>query len=209
MNGSERGVDCGGSCTRLCPADFAAPKIQWAYSQRVVQGVYNSIASVENPNPAVEAVALPYVFRLYDDRGVLIAERSGKAFVPAGQKFAVFEGGIATGARIPYRTTFEFGDEPAWRPGAQLSKLRVVSVDATEGANPVAEARIKNEATFAQGPLDAFIILYDAAGNRVAFSKTIADAIPAGATATLSYTWPEAFAKAVVKKEVLLVSRPR
>lgn len=208
QNGSERGVDCGGSCTRLCPADFAAPKIQWAYSQKVVSGVYNSLAYVENPNPSVEATNLDYVFRLYDTSGVLVAERTGSAFVPAGQKLAIFEGGIRTGERIPYRTTFEFTSEPAWRQGAQLSKLRVVSVDASEGVSPRAEARVKNEATFTQGPLDAFIVLYDVNGNRVAFSKTVVDSIAAGQTATLSYTWPEAFLKPIVKKEVLLVAHP-
>ncbi|HEU5114911.1 MAG TPA: hypothetical protein VFT82_04055, partial [Candidatus Paceibacterota bacterium] len=83
QNGNETGIDCGGSCARLCPADFAAPRVLWSYSVQVVPGVFNSLAYVQNPNPSVEADNVPYLFRLYDSQGLLIAERTGKAFVPA------------------------------------------------------------------------------------------------------------------------------
>jgi hypothetical protein len=207
MNGDEHGVDCGGKCARLCPADFAAPRVEWSYSVRVVPGVYNSLAYVENPNPAVAASGLPYVFKLYDDKGVLVAERVGKAFAPAGQKFAVFEGGIQTGQRLPFRTTFEFTGEPQWQASAHLSSVKVLSIDVTGGANPRAEAVLKNDSTAAQAPLDAVIILYDADGNRISFSKTATAALAPGESVALTYTWPEALSKEAVKKEIVLMPR--
>jgi hypothetical protein len=210
QNGGERGVDCGGECAKLCPADFAEPKVLWSYSMKIVPGVYNALAYVQNPNQLVEAKSLPYVFRLYDDRGILILERRGQTFVPAGQKFAVFEGALETGVRIPARTTIEFTPLPAWRQGEILSKIRVERIDVEEDASPRAEVRIKNESIdTVYSNVDAFVVLYDASGNRIAFSKTVIGNIAPGVVDTLYFTWPEAFPRPVVKKEALFVQRPK
>jgi len=205
QNGDERGVDCGGSCTRLCPADFVAPKVLWSQSSRIVSGVYNAIAYAQNPNASVGAEDVPYAFKLYDLGGILIAERKGRASIPAGSKFAVFESGIRTGERIPARTTFEFADTPEWTPRAPIAGLKVVSVDTSAaGTGTRSEARVKNELVdSAFVSVDAIIILYDISGNEVAFSRTVIDKLAPGETKTLYFTWPEPVAESVVKSEIL------
>ncbi len=209
QNGTERGVDCGGSCARLCPFDFAAPRTLWSYSMRIVPGVYNLMAYVQNPNQNAEAGAVPYIFKLYDDEGIIVAERSGTAFIPAGQKFAIFEGGIQTGQRIPFKTTFEFKADPVWVPGVALSKIRVLTIDLTQEGKPKAEVRIRNdELSRGYSNVDAFIVLYDADDNRVAFSKTTIDSLGANETQTLYFTWPGSFERTIVRTEVLFVARP-
>lgn len=206
QNGAETGIDCGGSCSRLCPADFSAPKVFWSYSVKAVPGIYNSLAYVQNPNPVVEARSMNYLFKLFDEQGILVAERAGRTFVPAGQKFAVFEGGIATGKRIPARTTFEFTSVPEWTPGPAFTKLRVVAVDLRETSSPRADVEVKNDsATESYSGVGAFIVLYDQNNNRVSFSKTVIDSIGPLQTATLSFTWPEAFLSKVVRTELLFV----
>jgi hypothetical protein len=209
QNGSERGIDCGGACTRLCPADFASPRVLWSYSMNIVPGVYNTMAYVQNPNQNVEVKSITYLFKLYDDQGILVAQREGATFIPAGQKFAVFEGGIRTGERIPARTTFEFTDLPIWRVGTAVSKIKVLSVDVDQGSSPKAEVRIKNDAVD-QGfsNVDAFVILYDKDDNRVAFSKTVIEKIAPSELQTLYFTWPMAFPKEIVRTEALFVVRP-
>ncbi|MBI5134487.1 MAG: hypothetical protein HZA81_03855 [Candidatus Taylorbacteria bacterium] len=209
QNGEERGVDCGGACTKLCPADFAMPKVLWSHSVRVVPGIYNSLAYIENPNPTVEAGSISYTFKLYDGDGILVAERKGKSFIPAGQRFAVFEGTIETGERFPVRTTFEFTGVPGWRPGMSLAKLRALSVDLADDGSPKAEARVKNESVDrASRDVDVFIVLYDDEDNRIAFSKTVVESLLPGETTTLYFTWPEKFSRPVVRKEVLFVEKP-
>ncbi len=213
QNGGERGIDCGGACAKLCPADFVEPRVLWAHSTRVVPGVYNSLSYVQNPNPSVIVNSLPYLFKLYDSQGVLVAQKTGKTFVPAGQKFAVFVSGIETGARIPTRTTFEFTSSPEWIPGAQLKGVSVLSINVSEGAagvSPSAEAQIRNTTVDSRfNNLDAFIILYDKDDNRIAFSKTVINSIGPSETQTLSFTWPEAFSQAVIRSEVLFVPQMR
>lgn len=206
QNGDERGVDCGGKCQRLCAADFAAPRVLWSYSTRVVPGVYNALAYVQNPNPTVEAQGLSYTFKLYDAEGILVSQKTGRAYVPAGSKFPVFEGGIQTGNRIPTRTTFEFGTDPDWKPGEPITGIERLTVDVTEGDKPAAEARVRNTTTnLVFSNMDAFLILYDADDNRIAFSKTVIASLDPGETKSLFFTWPEAFSKKVVRSELLFV----
>ncbi len=209
QNGGERGIDCGGKCARLCPLDFAAPRVLWSYSMRVVPNVYNAIAYVQNPNQAVEAKAVSYIFKLYDIEGLLITQKTGYAFVPAGQKFAVFEGGVNTGVRIPARTTFEFTETAPWRRGDVLMKLKTDDIKVNEGERPSARAVVKNIAvdeTFSN--IDAVIVLYDKDDNRVAFSKTVLEKIGADETQEIFFTWQEPFLRPIVRTEVLYMTRP-
>ncbi len=210
QNGGERGVDCGGKCARLCPADFNPARVLWSYTMQVVPGVYNALAYVQNPNQNVEIKAFNYVFKLYDTEGILIAEKTGSTFVPAGQKFVVFEGGIRTGIRIPARTTFEFTGTPAWRPGSVLTQIRTQNVDLTQTDAPKAEVKIQNMAVDAAfSNIDAFIVLYDADDNRVSFSKTVIEYIGPNQSQSLYFTWPETFLRPIVRTELIFMARPR
>lgn len=210
QNGSERGIDCGGKCAKLCPADFSPAKVLWSYSSKVVPGVYNALAYVQNPNQNVEIKSSNYTFKLYDSEGLLISEKKGSTFVPAGQKFVVFFGGIQTGSRIPAKTTFEFSGTPLWRPGTILNRLRTENVELDQSKSPHAEIKIRNDAvdqTFSN--IDAFVVLYDKDDNRVAFSKTVIDQIGPSESQTLFFTWQDAFSRPVVRSEMVFMARPR
>lgn len=50
QNQNEKGIDCGGVCTRLCSSDIANPIVLWQRSFVVTDGVYNAVAYVQNPN---------------------------------------------------------------------------------------------------------------------------------------------------------------
>lgn len=209
QNGDERGIDCGGSCALLCAADFSAPHILWTYSVPVVPGVYNALAYIQNPNQGVEARSVSYLFKLYDDKGLLVTQRTGNAFIPAGQRFAVFEGGIQTGERKAFRTTFEFTSTPRWQAGRIFSSIRVLDVVLDQSARPSAEVKIGNMAVdqgFAD--LTAFIILYDKDDNRVSFSKTLIDSITPSERKSIYFTWPTAFSSPIVRSEVMFVANP-
>lgn len=209
QNGTERGIDCGGACARLCPADFAMPRVLWSYSVQVVPGIYNTLAYVQNPNAGVEALNMPYLIKLYDAEGILVTQRTGRAFIPAGQKFAIFAGGIDVGKRTPARTTFEFTGEANWRTGAMLTKLRVLDTALDQAIQPKAEVRVKNDAVDQSfSNITVFIILYDKDNNRITFSKTLIDSIGPNEIQTLYFTWPRVFTADVLRTEVLFVANP-
>jgi hypothetical protein len=207
QNGNERGIDCSGSCARLCPADYVEPKLLWTSSMRVVPGVYNALAYVQNINQGVESI-VPYIFKFYDSRGVMIGERKGSAYVPPGQRFVVFQGGIQFDQAIPVKTTFEWSGVSAWRKGVPLTKIKTADTSIDQAVPPKAEIKIENvsiDETFSN--IDAFIVLYDAEGNRVAFSKTVIDRIDPEEKKLLYFTWPEAFPSEAVKSEMIFIPR--
>ncbi len=209
QNGEERGVDCGGACVKLCLADFASPRVLWSYSMKIVPGVYNALAYVQNPNQSVQAGSVSYQFKMYDFEGILVAQRSGSAYIPAGQRLAIFEGGIQTGVRVPTKTTFEFTSEPDWRAGTAFTSMKTLSIDLATGTSPRAEARVQNEsANMTFSNVNVYIVLYNKDDNRVAFSKTVISQIGPTETQTLYFTWPEAFAEDIVRSEVLFVPSP-
>jgi hypothetical protein len=207
QNGGERGVDCGGACVKLCLADFAAPRVLWTYSARVVPGIYNTLSYIQNPNQGVQAGPVSYVFKLYDADGILVASREGKAFIPAGQRFAVFESAIRTGQRIPTRTTFEFSSDPEWRVGKPFMSLRVLSIDIATSTAPGAGVRVENmfrDQGFSN--VTAIIVLYDRDDNRISFSRTIIPKIGPGESLPIYFTWPEPFSSEVFRSELLFMA---
>jgi hypothetical protein len=207
QNGAERGIDCGGACVKLCLADFASPRVLWTYSTRVVPGVYNALSYIQNPNQGVRAGPVSYVFKLYDAEGILVASREGKAFIPAGQRFAVFEGAVRTGQRIPTRTTFEFSSDPEWRAGNPFVSLRVLSIDLATSTAPGASVLVENTALdrgFSN--VVASIILYDKDDNRVSFSRTIIPKIGPGESLPIYFTWPEPFSTEILRSELLFLA---
>ncbi len=206
-NGTERGVDCGGACVKLCLADFAAPRVLWVHSTRVVPGIYNALSYVQNPNQGVRTGLIAYVFKLYDAEGILVASREGSTFIPAGQRFAVFEGAIRTGLRVPVRTTFEFSSDPEWQIGSQLTSIRVLTIDVSTSTSPEATVRIENT-SLDRGfsDIDAFIILYDKDDNRLSFSKTVIPRIDPGDSRFLYFTWPEPFSAEVFRSELIFMA---
>src|SRR3989344_2930318 len=114
QNADEEGVDCGGSCPTICTFQAVPPVVLWARGFSIAPGVWSVVALVENPNFNAEAFDVPYVFKIRDERNILIYERKGRVYIPPKTVFPIFESGIITGARVPQKTFFEFSASPDW-----------------------------------------------------------------------------------------------
>lgn len=209
QNGSETGIDCGGSCANACFDQVSQPTVLWARAFEVVPGRYNAVAYIvnHNKNSAVEKVS--YRFRFADANNVYIGKREGTTFIPPGGNFAVFEPAIDVGNSIPVITTFEFTDTLQWLQVSQdkIDQLKVLISDiqlSNETTSPSLSATIKNTSLFAIPNVSVVAILYDASGNAVSVSKTLVSQLNPLQSAPLSYSWLEPFpGGAVVKKELI------
>ena len=94
QNQGEDGVDCGGPCQLLCKSKTLEPIVLWQRFFKVSPGVYNAVAYVQNPNVNSAAYNVPYVFRLYDARNLIIYERKGITAIAPRVTTPVFESGI-------------------------------------------------------------------------------------------------------------------
>ena len=196
-NGNEKGIDCGGDCRLLCSAQIAEPVSKWDPRVfKVSEGVYSVLAYLENQNVTAEVLYAPYTFKLYDRQNVLVVEKSGSSFIPRGATFALFEGNIRTGERVPVRATFEFGKKLEWISNtAAPAQISVESKALSkEDTTPRIDAVVKNNEFQSVNNIEFTAVVYDGQGNAIGASRTFVESLLKGESEPLVFTWPQPFA---------------
>src|SRR3569623_267942 len=165
-NGSETGVDCGGSCAALCRDTARQPTILWARSFENSTGNYTAAAYVQN-NTAAEgagAKGVHYSFRLYDDTNFLIKEIDGVMDIPPVSVVPVVATNIDSGTRQVARTYFELSNAPIyWNkiPKDSLRSLRVANPGVYQDGRLT--ATIANDSFDDAKKVTVFAVLFDGA----------------------------------------------
>ena len=207
LNGNEQGIDCGGSCEKLCQNSFFSPLVKWTRFEKVAPGIYNEAAYIINPNTEGEAARIPYRITLYDDKGVMIIEKTGFVTLPPHRNTLAFQGNVSVGSRIPARALFEFMGTPVWyKKTDPLSKLTVSEkkyVDDSSGST--FSVLLNNEGILPLRNISVYVILSDKDGNALGFSKTAIDEILANHSSIAPFTWPLNREGQVISEEVLPV----
>lgn len=207
INGNELGVDCGGSCEKVCNASFIPIKgSSWARYEQVAPELYNIAAYIVNPNTDGEAKNVPYLMQIYDNTGVMVTEITGKVTLPPHRNTLAFKPAVNLGKRIPASVYFEFTGAPDWNKKTDpLAKVSVKEQEYTEddkGSSLM--VKLQNDSLESIGPVTVYAVLYDKE-NAIGFSKTIVDEIKGKDTAIAPFTWPINRNGTVVVKEVLPV----
>lgn len=199
QNGNESGVDCGGSCVRICTASVFPPQTVWVKSFEVTPGQYNAVAYVENPNQVAATPELRYTFQLLQD-GVVVAERSGQTVMPPNSIYPIFEGRIFTDGKAAVTDT-KLTLEPAevWLP-ASIGRDQFRSADiALSGADerPRLDVTIENTELVSAQDIEVVATIFNELGEPVTASQTYIEDIAARSTKDIVFTWPNSIAKTV------------
>ncbi len=206
-NGGESGIDCGGSCQRICNSDVSEPIILWKRAFPVSNSNYNLVAYIENHNKAAAVAVASYEFRIYDTNNLLIGRRQGTTFIPPNQQFAVFEPRFDAGKSEVRSILFEFTSPFIWvkmEPKLQTFPINVDNiVYGDDKTAPTMTARIKNESVYDLPAFDVMAILYDTEHNAINVSKTHKDGLESNTNAPLLFTWPLPFSTDPVTQDVL------
>lgn len=205
-NGNEQGVDCGGACARVCEGDALAPVVLWSRAFELAPGVYTAAAYIENRNGSMFARNVRYVFRLFDDRNVLIAERSGMATLAPTRFIPIIEANIATGNRAPARAFFELSSAPMWERG-EAPDVEIVGQVFDENARRVA-LTVRNASLRDVEGMPVAAVLFDASGTAQAASVSVVPRLKKGAQEAVVFTWPSAFAAPIVEAQVIALPTP-
>lgn len=204
QNGDERGVDCGGSCQRICTFDVTEPHVRWAQSFRIADGQYNVAAYVENRNRDAGIRELGYRFVLYDERGDVITERSGVTPLPPDGVYPIFEGTVTTDGRTPARTFIELDQDPFWlaadagREQFEVRSRQLFDVD----ARPRLLARIYNTSLDDERDVEIVATIFNASGTALTASQSVVPLFLGREEREVAFTWPEPIAKTVRSCEV-------
>jgi Mg-chelatase subunit ChlD len=196
-NAEETGIDCGGACKLLCSAQIAEPISRWDPRVfKVTTGVYSVVAYLENQNVTAEVLSAPYKFSLYDKDNVLITTREGTTFIPRGQNFAIFEGNIQVGERIPTRASFEFGKDLVWLKNTDPKPDLTITSKAlsNENVSPRVDASVKNNTLSRVSNIELVVMILDSTGNAIGASRTFIESLEKDQIEQVVFTWPQPFA---------------
>lgn len=209
-NQDERGVDCGGSCVRICATDAIMPRIIWAESFEIIVGQYNAVAYVENSNQVAATPELVYTLQLFDGND-LVAERKGKTVLPPNSIYPIFEGRIDTNGSKVTRTVLTLEPPELWVPGINgREQFEVSNVNLTGAdSKPRLDAVIKNTALTPAEKVEVVVTLFNDAGKPILASQTFIDYLAERSSKDIVFTWPNSIAKTVrsclVPSDVVLV----
>ena len=204
QNGDESGVDCGGSCERICPAEAASPAILWSRSFQVAPGVWTAAAVVENRNAEAGMRAISYRFTLLDRDGVSVTERAGSTFLAPRAAAVIVEPTISVGERLPARTQFVFLSSPNWErvEEREVPRLLVRESALDEEGSPRASALIVNDSPSDVRDVEAAAIVLNTEGNAIAVSRAVIPRLARGQSERVVFTWPAPFPEAVARLDV-------
>jgi Mg-chelatase subunit ChlD len=204
QNGEEAGVDCNGWCVRMCSFSVMPPKVQWVESFRIMDGQYNAVAYIENPNTLAATKELRYTLKLLE-AGSVIAERSGTTILPPNSTYPIFEGRILTdNGREPTETIIELEPVEVWQPAtADRSQFRVVSrslLSADE--RPRLTAEVENTALTNADAVEVVTTIFSREGAPLTASRTYVDDFLARTTREIIFTWPNPISTTVRSCEI-------
>jgi hypothetical protein len=204
QNGTELGVDCGGSCSLVCKNTARAPGIRWARSFPTDIGIYTAAAYVENPNSGAGARAVRYSFQLFDDKNILVAERDGVTDIPPISTIPIVEPNISVGNRTVARTLFSFADAPKWNiVSAKTPDLRIGNQQ-LEADGSRLSATLTNNSLEDMGSVTVAAVLFDADGIARGASKTTLKGVMRKSSQPVVFTWP-AGVPGIVRAEMTIV----
>ncbi len=211
QNGDEAGVDCDGSCIRMCATSVIPPNLLWAESFKVNEGQYNAVAYVENLNKTASAEVLRYTFKLMSGEKV-IAVRSGETIFPPDGTYPIFEGRMLTeNMEVPTKTIIELEPITVWQPATigrdqfRVLDYRLVDTD----TRPRLTARVENSELTNADKVEVVTTIFNSAGKPLTASQTFVDDFIARTTRDVVFTWPSSIAKTVrscdVPSDIMLV----
>ncbi len=197
-NGDERGMDCGGACTRVCRLDITEPKVLWVTPFKIMDGQYNVVAYIENANREVGTGNMPYTITLSDKEGVIV-ERSGTTVLPPDGTYPIFEGRVMTGTRVPTEAAITFNDEEevVWVPAKIgrdeffLEERDLVGVDNT----PRLTAQIRNTLLEETREVEIVATIFNSSGKPLTAARTVVEYFQGRTTEKVIFTWPQPIAK--------------
>lgn len=206
QNGDEKGIDCGGSCEKLCSLETLNPTIVWSRSFEVSEGVYNAIAYIKNPNSNGGILKIPYTFKLFDDKNLLIAERKGSTFIAPNTVAPIFERAISTGERKPIKTFFEFNGKFIWSRideyqgnDLKISEIRLSNIE----SSPRVDAVLSNTSIIDIKNIEAVVIVFDFNDNAIAVSSTFIEKLSNRSSRNIVFTWPNKFSSKPTRVEII------
>ena len=191
QDGNEQGIDCGGSCSLVCPNQAHQPSVAWARAFLTASSTYTAAAYIQNANIGDGAHNVAYSFQLFDANNDLIIERDGVADLPPLQTIPIVEPNIPTGSRTVTHTLFACSALPSWY---KISAGDIPQLQATDQLLSADGSRlsvtVQNNTVQDTKNVTVVGVLFDVNGVAVAASKSLIASLPHNTSQNIVFTWP-------------------
>jgi len=198
QNQDERGIDCGGVCTKICIGDTQPLSVVWNKMFPVSEGSYDLAAKIDNPNDNAELLSFGYTFKVYDENNSVLYEKEGKDYAKAGESFIVFEPKVQMENKKPYRSEFiiheplEWVDSKVESISIKTRKNEVINTDTSTKLNVSLE---NTGVVDLYSDVDVLAVVSDIKGNPLGVSKTYIKTFTPNSKKDISFTWPVSFSE--------------
>ena len=207
-NQSEKGVDCGGSCSP-CKAKFDGKDLTIQEKTFVSGGnnTYDVVIRILNPNDLFGASSFHYVITLKDALGKVLSTREGDDYIlPADSKYIAQLGLETANSMLPTQIDFSITDVK-WSQLDSTEKPRLNVYNkkfgpSVDGTGNRAEGLVSNEGVNDFKKVNVVVVLRDENGDVLGVSTTQEDNLRAKKEIGFVLTWPYAFQKTVQSMEV-------
>ncbi len=205
QNQNEEGIDCGGICTYLCTESVQTPSVRFVRPLTPVPGRTDVIAYIDNPNTNSAASALHFTIELYGEDNTVIAKKEGTVDLPPASTIPIFVPDFFSGSASVARAFVTFDTpEHLWYLYKDTRVIPVVAdVRIDQSSMPRITATVRNPSVTPLSNIVFVATVFDADGNAIAASRTIAPAIAPQSAANIVFTWTMPFTAPVSRFEVI------
>lgn len=205
QNGTETGVDCGGTCSLVCKEVAHTPVVLWARIFVANPHTYTAAAYIQNNNVGAGARRVHYTFQLFDEKNSFVVAHEGVVDIPPVQIVPIIDSNIDVGNRIATRVLFAFSDEPTWNkiPTGTFPTLRITNKDLAQDGSRLSVTLV-NDSVNDAGRTVLAAVLFDAQGVARAASKAQLSDVPHGSSQDVVFTWPTGVSD-IVRAEITIL----
>ncbi len=210
-NGTETGVDCGGSCALVCKNSIVPLEIRWQRSIEVDEKTYDAVAYVVNKNNTAIPTYVAFTVILSDKNGATIVEKEGRTVILPGAATPLYVPNISVGEQVPVRTRFEITETGPFNTYSNKDFLKNIQVTNQVFDNTTETPRltltIKNTIFDAVKDVDVYALLYDEEDTLIAIGKTYIESIAPQSQEKAYFSWRTPFSSPK-RFEFILVRDP-
>lgn len=191
QNGSEEGIDCGGSCTAFCTEAPKQLRDIWRRAFPIADGVYTAVAYIENQNKTLYVPEVQFEIELYNAASTLIGRVSQTTSIMPNSITPIFVPHIVVDQQEVASTSFRFVKEPVFReqPYPYGFEVKDIYREIEEKEAPYIRATAVNTGERRVREADFVIILYDEEGVAIAASRTFEKNIQPREERVLQFSW--------------------
>jgi hypothetical protein len=205
QNGTEVGVDCGGSCALLCKDNSHNAISLWARTFQTSDTTYTAAAYIQNGNVGAGAKKVQYSFQLFDADNQLVVEKDGVVDLPPIQTIPIIEPNIHVGNRVVTHAQFAFSVAPVFSkvPAGTIVPLRITQQKLSADASQLSATLVNDTLNDAKAVAVA-AVLFDNNGVAQAASKSFFTKVPKKGSQDVVFTWPSGVPN-IVRAEITVL----